>query len=439
MAKTENLVVMFTDIVGFTQLTASQSREENEAMLRQNEKLLNGVARQFGGKRIKSIGDALLIVFKSPTDAVHCAMAMHDALWEYNQSQSEEERVTIRVALNSGEVRIVSNDVFGEPVNVASRLEGVTPADEVYFTESIYLSMNKAEVGYELVGKQKLRGIPDEVTIYRVPRGVLAPRLVAVATDDPDAEKDTNKYPYGGMHKIEKPKGMKMSFPIPWKSLAAVILLGVAIAAGIKYWPLTKVATEELTELLDSDNIEELKTQVDNRLDDNSEDALALFMRAHIAMDNDDYEQGLKDYKAALTLDPSLADDERYADNFMKAMPENGPKVTELAKLSPSEPLVDRLAERSVEAGMAGRRDAAYILRIINRQDRMDSVAMAMWDLQESESCEDKLAAVQILHDRKDPRALPVLRESIKTGIVGLFKKNCLRKPVRRAIAAIEG
>jgi len=129
MSKAENLVIMFTDIVGFTELTSTQSREQNRNMLRQHEKLLMSVAKKFGGKRIKSIGDALLIVYKSPTDAVHCAMAMQDTLWEHNQSlENDDEKLRIRVSLNSGEVRIDSGDVFGEPVNVAARLEGITPA-----------------------------------------------------------------------------------------------------------------------------------------------------------------------------------------------------------------------------------------------------------------------------------------------------------------------
>jgi len=63
----------------------------------------------------------------------------------------QDEKLRIRVSLNSGEVRINSGDVFGEPVNVAARLEGITPANEVYFTESIYLSMSKAEVPHELL------------------------------------------------------------------------------------------------------------------------------------------------------------------------------------------------------------------------------------------------------------------------------------------------
>ena len=193
MGRAENLVIMFTDIVGFTELTASQSRDQNKVMLHQNEKILGGAAKRFGGKRIKSIGDALLFVFRSPTDALLCSMAMHDLLWEYNLSfEDEKDHITIRVAINSGEVRLDGGDVFGEPVNIAARVEGITPANEIYFTEAIYLAMNKAEVSHEMVDRFKLKGIPEEVTIYRVPRSTSAQRLVSYSGGGQETT-----FPYG--------------------------------------------------------------------------------------------------------------------------------------------------------------------------------------------------------------------------------------------------
>src|ERR1043166_9135425 len=87
----ENLTVMFTYIVGYSELTSRQSRDQNRAMLRDHNRLLLPLVVRFGGRRVKSIGDSLMLGFSSPTDAVRCGMAMHDALAEYNYRKPENQ------------------------------------------------------------------------------------------------------------------------------------------------------------------------------------------------------------------------------------------------------------------------------------------------------------------------------------------------------------
>ncbi|HUS25159.1 MAG TPA: adenylate/guanylate cyclase domain-containing protein, partial [Candidatus Binatia bacterium] len=80
MARSENLTILFTDIVGYTGLTSSLTRQALRALLAEHDRLLLTIARAFGGQLVKSIGDALLMTFHSPTDAVRCGMAMQNAL-----------------------------------------------------------------------------------------------------------------------------------------------------------------------------------------------------------------------------------------------------------------------------------------------------------------------------------------------------------------------
>lgn len=436
MASAENLVIMFTDIVGFTKLTSAQSREQNEAMLRQNEKVLLGVAKKFGGRRIKSLGDAQMIVYKSPTDAVHCAMAMHDAVWEHNQTvEDEDERISIRVALSSGEVRLDGGDVFGEPVNVASRLEGITPPNEVYFTEAIYLSMNKAEVVHEFVGAQKFKGIPEEVNVYRVPRGAAAQRLIAVDNED-DSE---NHYPYGGMHLAETRGGGKSSLPL--LKIASFVLVA-ALLAGAGWYLLPKlnqpdVASEYQT-LLDSNNLIALESKASEVLAEDPENALALFMQGHIHAERRQFADALDAYGLAISKQPELAANERYAKFIMAAMPRYGTRVTELVSMGPSEQVIAELAARSSKAGIKGRRDAIYLLGKIGRQNEIDAVGAALLDLNEVKGCEDKKAAIQALHSLKDARALPALKELTSGSVLSQLRKGCYMKEAKAAIAAIE-
>ena len=434
MSQTDNLVIMFTDIVGFTERVSSQSRQQNEVMLKQHEKLMLQTAKRFGGKRIKSIGDALLLVFRSPTDALHCAMALHDALWEQNQPLPEEERLAIRVALSSGDVRLSGGDVIGEPVIVASRIEDMTPANEIYFSEAIYLAMNKAEVLHELVGEFELKGIPDNVSVYRVPRSATVKRLVVVSSD----EEADFQYPYGGAHHQGKGR-LGLLSRLPLKSIAASLAAIALIASLALFWPERGPDDQELQQLLEDNNLVLLEEKLTVILSDNPEDSSALFMLGHINVERRNYKDGLEFYGKALSRQPELAEDERYAANVTRLMGSNGAKVTELAKLSPSEQLVEKLLDRSVQPGISGRRDATYILSEINRASEIDSAAIAILDFEESKTCDEKLEAIRVIKDKKDQRALPVLKEALKGGVVSRFKKGCYIKQVKEAISAIEG
>jgi len=180
-----------------------------ERLLATHNQLLLPLVRAFKGRHVKSIGDALLLTFKSPTDAMLCAMAMQDRLHEYNLGVPEPEQIHIRVAASLGEVRVTKTDVFGDPVNLTSRVEAITPVDEVYLSEAVYLAMNKAEVPIKEVGYQELKGISSPVKIFSIPR-FTSNRLVADPIGAAPPGKNGGKpsslanvaiqYPFGGAH-----------------------------------------------------------------------------------------------------------------------------------------------------------------------------------------------------------------------------------------------
>ena len=198
--KTENLAIVLTDIAGYTEATQSQSRQDNARLLATHNRILYPIIRRYKGRHVKSIGDALLLVFRSPTDAMICAMAMQDALFEFNRNNTKELQIHIRVAASLGEVRVTRNDVFGEAVNVTSRIESITPVDEIYMSEAVYMAMNKAEVPSQEVGRRELKGITGSIRIYNIPR-FSTPRLVP---QDVMAAEDMSDlvYPYGGTHLV---------------------------------------------------------------------------------------------------------------------------------------------------------------------------------------------------------------------------------------------
>ena len=209
--RTENLAVMFTDIEGFTARTSRQTHEENALLLRRHDALLTPVVRAFGGRHVKSIGDAWLVVFHSPTSSVLCGMAIQDRLWDFNRRVTEDERIRVRVAVNLGEVRVArsvgASDVFGEPVNIAARVEGEAQAGEVLFTEAVYLAMNKAEAPAEEVGYRELKGLSEPIRLYRAVPGPVA--LTSARAASPDA---VEQPPFGN-HALARVKGLEPPDP----------------------------------------------------------------------------------------------------------------------------------------------------------------------------------------------------------------------------------
>lgn len=166
--KTATYTVMFTDIVNFTERTSRQTRAQNARLLRLHDALLLPVIRGYLGRRVKSIGDSYLVVFDSASRALACAAAIQDRLAAFNAGVEAADRLEVRIALSAGEVRVERGDVFGEAVNVASRVEGIAQSGEVCFSESVYLLADRAAFAIEELGFRELKGIPERVGIYRL-------------------------------------------------------------------------------------------------------------------------------------------------------------------------------------------------------------------------------------------------------------------------------
>jgi class 3 adenylate cyclase len=184
----KNLAIMFTDMKGFTRRTSHQSRAENEAMLHRHQELVCPVAQEYSGTVVKSLGDSYLVTFESCTDAVLAAIEIQKGLADYNAECCREDAMELRIAISAGDVRVDQKDVFGEAVNIASRLEEITGANEICFTDSVFFSMNRSEVSYREIGLRRLEGIPYEVRVYQAlveqPQ-VEAPMASAPRKDDP--------------------------------------------------------------------------------------------------------------------------------------------------------------------------------------------------------------------------------------------------------------
>ncbi len=166
--RSRNLAIVFAGLCGYAERLGSQTWEESQRMLRLHEALVDPVFRKFKGRRIKQIAGTFLVAFESPTQALRCASALRERVRRFDESVPEQQRLRARVGIHLGEVRLLRGDVFGEPVNIAARIEALCGPGEVLFGESVWLSMNRAEVRAEDAGERLLKGVPEPVRVFRL-------------------------------------------------------------------------------------------------------------------------------------------------------------------------------------------------------------------------------------------------------------------------------
>ncbi len=165
--KSKTLTIMFIDLVGYTVKTQQLTRDEFHKLHDLFDDIAKSTLKKYHGNMVKKIGDAFLFHFESPTDAVHCGVELQKRFHSYNEDHKENP-LSIRVALDQGEVIMRDGDVYGSSVNLASRIEGITPANHICFSKSVEYAMNKSEIHYMDMGYHEFKGFDEPKQVFRV-------------------------------------------------------------------------------------------------------------------------------------------------------------------------------------------------------------------------------------------------------------------------------
>ena len=160
--------IMFTDIVDYSKL---MGRDESAAMtlLENKEEIISPIITEFNGKIKKSGGDGYLIEFSSAVDAVRCAKKVQNTISEFNITQNDDEKIVIRIGIHLGDILIRDNDIFGNDVNIASRIESLAEPGGICISQTVYDQIkNKVEIQTVNLGEKELKNIADKVGIFKV-------------------------------------------------------------------------------------------------------------------------------------------------------------------------------------------------------------------------------------------------------------------------------
>jgi adenylate cyclase len=161
--------ILAADVVGYSSLMGNEEVGTLERLKACRRELFDPAVAEFRGHIIKLMGDGALVEFASVVDAVQCAAAIQRKMASHDPDIPEAQKIRFRIGVNLGDVIVEDDDLYGDGVNVAARLEGMAEPGGICISGTAFDHVfHKADVGFTNLGELRLKNIPDPVRVYRV-------------------------------------------------------------------------------------------------------------------------------------------------------------------------------------------------------------------------------------------------------------------------------
>ena len=230
--------ILSADVAGYSRLMAADETGTLARLKAQRKEVFGPKLTERHGRVVKLMGDGMLLEFGSVVDAVHFAVEVQRALAERNATLPEAHRLVYRIGINIGDIMVEGDDIYGDGVNVAARLEGLAEPGGICLSRHVFNQIkNKVDVGFEDLGEQHVKNMPEPVHAYRV---LLEPEAAGALIEETPEKSNTWKWAAaaavvviavaGGLAWLqpwvprEEPASLeKMAFPLPDKPSIAVL------------------------------------------------------------------------------------------------------------------------------------------------------------------------------------------------------------------------
>jgi len=161
--------ILAADVAGYSRLMGIDEEGTLAQLKTHRRELVDPKISEYGGRIVKTTGDGMLVEFGSVVDAMRCAIEMQKGMAERNALVPENKRIELRIGIHQGDIISDAGDTFGDAVNVAARLEGLSiPGGICVSSRAQEDALGKLDVAFEDMGDRRLKNISKAVRAYRI-------------------------------------------------------------------------------------------------------------------------------------------------------------------------------------------------------------------------------------------------------------------------------
>src|SRR5437762_778351 len=161
--------ILAADVAGYSRLLGADEEGTLERLKALRRELLDPKIAEHRGRIVKTTGDGMLVEFPSVVDAVRCAVEVQRAMPERNTGVAADNRIELRIGINLGDVIVEGDDLYGDGVNIAARIEALADAGGVLVSNTVHDHVrDRLPFVFEDLGEQQVKNITRPVRVYRV-------------------------------------------------------------------------------------------------------------------------------------------------------------------------------------------------------------------------------------------------------------------------------
>ena len=169
--------ILAADVAGYSRLMGEDEEGTHERLKALRRDLVDLKIAEHHGRIVKTTGDGMLVEFPSVVDAVRCAVEVQPAMAERNTGVGADNRIELRIGINLGDVIVEDDDLYGDGVNIAARIEALADAGGVFVSNTVHDHVrDRLPFGFEDLGERQVKNITRPVRVYRV-RDVAAAKI----------------------------------------------------------------------------------------------------------------------------------------------------------------------------------------------------------------------------------------------------------------------
>jgi class 3 adenylate cyclase len=179
--------ILAADVAGYSRLMGADEEGTLERLKALRRELVDPKIAEHRGRIVKTTGDGLLVEFASVVDAVRCAVEVQQAMPERDTGVGPDNRIELRIGINLGDVIVEGDDLYGDGVNIAARIEALTDAGGVFVSNTVHDHVrDRLPFVFEDLGEQQVKNIARPVRVYRVRDAVATQSPLPSALPLPD-------------------------------------------------------------------------------------------------------------------------------------------------------------------------------------------------------------------------------------------------------------